>query len=185
MDPLYVIPGLLVALAGRRLFWLAFALAGFLLGFRLAAGMVAGPEWLTWAVGVGAGGIAAVMAVFLEGLALAAAAFFAGVLLTVDVAAAFGVGGHPQIWLAWIAGGTVVLVLAMALLPWALAIISAALGGLMVAEGLAWPPTMRLVAFAVVAAAGLLIQVRDLGGDRAPPRRGRAAGKAGGRGRRA
>lgn len=181
MDPLYVIPGLLVALAGRRLFWLAFALAGFLLGFRMAAGLVDGPEWLTWAVGVGAGGILAVMAVFLEGLALAAGAFFAGVLLTVDIAAALGVGGHPQIWLAWLAGGALVMVLAMALLPWALAIISAVLGGLMVAEGLAWAPDIRLVTFAVVAGAGLLIQVRDLGGDRAPSARGRAAG---GRGRR-
>lgn len=169
VDPLYVLPGLLVALAGRRLFWLAFALAGFLAGFRLAAEAVADPAWLATAVGIAVGVVAAVLAVFLEGLALAAAAFLAGVLLTVDLAAALGFAAHPQIWLAWIVGGALALVLAMAILPWALAVVSAVLGGLLVAEGLPWPPPLRLAVFAVVSGAGILIQVQGIG----PPNSGK------------
>lgn len=175
MDPLYVLPGLAIALAGRRLFWLAFAMAGFLLGFRLAAGAVPEPPWLSMVVGVAAGAVAAGLAVFLEGFALAAAAFLAGVLLTVDLAAAFGVGGHPQIWLAWIIGGAAALVLAMALLPWALAIVSAVLGALLVAEGLPWPPVLRLSVFAVVAGAGILVQVQGMAP--AAPSAGKAAAR--------
>jgi hypothetical protein len=178
MDPLYVLPGLAVALAGRRLFWLAFALAGFLVGFRLAAEAVTDPAWLATAAGIAAGIVAAVLAVFLEGFALAAAAFMAGVLLTVDLAAALGFGGHPQIWLAWIVGGTVALVLAMAILPWALAVVTAALGGLLVAEGLPWPPAMRLAVFAVVAGAGILIQAQGIGSSASGKPRARKAARS-------
>lgn len=178
MDALYILPGLLVALAGRRLFWLAFALAGFLAGFRLAAEAVSDPAWLATAAGIAAGVVAAILAVFLEGFALAAAAFLAGVLLTVDLAAALGFGSHPQIWLAWIVGGAMALVLAMAILPWALAVVTAVLGGVLVAAGLPWPPAMRLAVFAAVAGAGILIQAQGIGPSTPQKKRTRKAGRA-------
>jgi len=62
MSLLNLITGILLLLAGRRLFWVSVACIGFIAAYRytLTAG-VHGPAWVTWTVPLGIGLIGAIV----------------------------------------------------------------------------------------------------------------------------
>jgi hypothetical protein len=71
--------GGLLLLAGRRLFWIFVAAAGFLLGAEVAARMASGrAEWVILAVALAFGLAGLVLSLFAQRLAIAAAGFVMG-----------------------------------------------------------------------------------------------------------
>ena len=79
--------GLLVA--GRRLFWLFVAAAGFVLGAQLTIRTFHGPEWLGLIVGIVVGILFAVLAIFLRAIAIGIAGFLAGGAILLGVVELF------------------------------------------------------------------------------------------------
>ena len=84
MDLLYIISGLILLVAGRKLFWVCIALVGFLFGLELGGEFFAtNPWWIRLGAGLAAGLVGALLAGFLQRLAFACAGFFAGFYLAI------------------------------------------------------------------------------------------------------
>lgn len=154
-----VLVGLLLALFGRKLFWLFVAIAGFMAGMSLAK------EWFVdidpstlILVGVIVGVICAVLAVALRKLGIAIAGFLAGGQLLLAVAVHTQ---HQSLQLPlFLVGGIIGAVLMLVIFDWALIVLSAFLGAALVAQSLPLQQNLQLVAFIVLVVVGLVVQVR-------------------------
>src|SRR3972149_6375751 len=91
---------------GRKLFWLLVAVIGFMVGFYLA-GQFLGDQsgWLILVIALVAGGLGAVLALFLQKIALGLAGFLGGGYLTLQLMAIFGWGNGEFSWLPFLLGG--------------------------------------------------------------------------------
>jgi hypothetical protein len=99
------IPAILVGgallLFGRQLFWLFVGGTGFAAGMALAADAFQGPqEWVVLTIAILAGLIGALLATFLQRVAVGADRFLAGGYVLLNVASELG--HHDWIWLAFL-----------------------------------------------------------------------------------
>ncbi len=152
--------GLLVA--GRKLFWLFVAAAGFVLGAQIVIRSLNGPEWLGVVVGIVVGLVFAALAVFVRSAAIGIAGFIAGASIVVGLAELFtrNTGGFS--WLLYIVGGILGIVLVMLLFNWALITLSSLGGAALLSRELAaagvLPPSLAGVVFVILAILGVIIQ---------------------------
>ena len=160
--------GLLVA--GRRLFWLFVATAGFVLGAQLTIRTFHGPEWLGLIVGIVVGILFAVLAIFLRAIAIGIAGFLAGGAILLGVVELFhiNVGNYP--WLVYLAGGLIGVLLVGLLFNWALITLSSVGGAALLVRELVdvfgIQGSLITVLFIVLVILGLVIQGADLQRDR-------------------
>jgi hypothetical protein len=168
--PLLVLAvGGLLLVAGRRLFWLAVGVAGFLAGFYLASRLLGDQEgWVLLVVGLLCGIVGSFLAVLVQKLAVGLAGFIIGggaaATAAVDL---FGLAQSAQ-WVVFIAAGVVCALLAALLFDGALIVLSSVLGATLVSSLLPLPATYRVLALVLLAVLGCVIQ---LVGGRGPRRR--------------
>jgi hypothetical protein len=125
--------GVLLLLAGRRMFWLAIGLASFLLSWRALAALL-GEGWLALALSLLAGLVCAWLTVRFVRLVALLAGFFVGAVLLPAGASLLGVNiGWYALALAGGVGGAVIVALA---LNWGLILATAFAGAGAIAEGL-------------------------------------------------
>ena len=166
-----LVVGLLLVVAGRRLFWLAVGALGFLFGFELAQSLVgAESQGLATLLGIGAGVLGIVAAVFLQKLAIAIGGFLVGGFLTVSlfggsVGEAGAAMGAAEA-LLFLVGGLVAAFLALWLFEGALVFISSVAGAYLVVGALTLDATLELVLFLVAVVVGIGIQLGLTGGRR-------------------
>lgn len=145
-----IIAGGVLLLAGRRLFWLFVGAVGFFVGMNFAGQFL--PENATFITSIIIGLIAAVLAVFLQRAGLMVAGFLAGGYLlayVVDlIAPNAAVGG----WLPFIVGGILGIALISTIFDWALILLSAFIGAVLVAQGfqLGQPGSLLLIIVLVI-----------------------------------
>jgi len=156
---LALVVGVVLLIAGRRLFWLAVGAAGFVLALVLALRYLdLEPPWLLLGLALLAGLVGAVLAVLLQRLAVAIAGFliggWAGLGLWVNLGGGEGFGA----FLAFLVAGVLCALLAGALFEVALVVLSALIGAILVtgAAGVEGPTALLLVL--VLTAAGALVQ---------------------------
>jgi hypothetical protein len=164
----FIIVGVLLLLFGRRLFWLFVAAAGFLAGVAVAPYILPHQSdlvTLILALVLGIGG--ALLAIFLQKLAVGLGGFVAGGYLAAVLGAPF-LGGsgatYPGAWLCFIVGGILGAILMMVFFNWALIILSSLQGAAMIVRVL--PPIRMLpslrhhhpVLLVILAVLGILIQ---------------------------
>lgn len=166
--------GIAMLTMGRRLFWLFLGALGFLFGFDLAARMIHGqPQSVAFVLALLGGVIGAALAVFLQGLAIAVAGFFAGGYLFTGLLHEFGIGTSHYYWLLFFLGGLLGGVLMVLLFGWTLIILSSAMGSLLIIQALHFGPQTARPLFTLLLIAGIVIQYGLLG--RAlPPNRTRS-----------
>ena len=158
--------GLGLLVAGRRLFWLFVAAAGFVLGAQLTIRTFHGPEWLGLIIGIVVGVLFAVLAVFLRAIAIGIAGFLAGGSILLGLVELFNIKVPAASWLIYIAGGLIGILLVGLLFNWALITLSS-LGGaaLLIREAvdvIALRGSLVIVAFVVLVIFGIFIQGADL-----------------------
>ncbi len=159
-----VLIGLALLAAGRKLFWLFVGVVGFALGYNL--GMQVSTQYLhgggQTAVLVFAGALAvagALLAVFVEKLAVSAAGFLFGGYLAIQAI------GHPEAGInlpllaLFVAGGIVGALLVALVFNWALIILTSLTGSLMVLSDLPVRNTLGTVLFIALAVVGMAIQL--------------------------
>jgi hypothetical protein len=155
--------GVIVLLFGRKVFWLCVAAVGFAAGVEIAPHLVHQPSpmlALTFALVLGFAG--ALLATFLQKIAIGIAGFIAGGRLALAVAAAF-VGNAPQYyWLTFILGGVVGAVLLLILFDWALIFLSSIVGAYLIQSLITLPPTGTAILFMVLVVVGVLVQAGAL-----------------------
>ena len=165
--------GLGLLTLGRKLFWLFVAAIGFEFGFFLADRFMtrctAADEWIVLGVALLFGIVAALLAIFLQSLAIYVGGFLAGGSFAANALALFIGRGAPteNLFLlgAFVVGGIIGVILVALIFDWALIILSSLAGAGMVAAAVtAWGFGLGGggVVFAVLFVAGVLIQASML-----------------------
>lgn len=158
----FLLVGLLLLLLGRRLFWLFVAAAGFLAGVEVAPMILPHQtELFTLLVAIGLGIVGALLAIFLQKVAVAIAGFAAGGYLASALSGPLlgGTGAsHPGTWILFVIGGILGAVLMIVFFNWALIIFSSMEGAHLIIRGL---PTLRHhlpILFIILAIIGIAVQ---------------------------
>ncbi len=155
----YLLLGGLLLLAGRRLFWISVAAAGFLLGTEVAARMTSGrAEWVVLAVALAFGLVGLVLSLFAQKLAIAAAGFVMGSYAVDRLLLTLQMGWAEWEWAALLAGGTLGALLILLLFDWALVILSSLAGAALIMHVFSPDHSLSLLLFAVIASVGIAFQ---------------------------
>ena len=169
--------GVVLLLAGRRLFWLLVATLGFLFAFTLVQRL--SPDMsqpLHWVLAIVAGLAGALLAIFAQKLAVGAGGMLFGAYATLWMLERYGVDLGNWEWVVLLAGGIVAGVLALLVLETALVVLSSILGASLVAGATRLDGLPVVVLFAVLLIVGISVQLGSGGGK--PSRKARSAAPA-------
>lgn len=164
--------GLLLLLAGRRIFWLVLGVLGFLFGFDFATQVLGlDSRGLGLLIAALAGAVGVVVAVFIQKLAVGLAGFFIGGYLTLTLLGADVASLAVPDLVAFLAGGILAAFLAVWLFEAALILLSSVAGAALMTGTVDLDPGAAGLGFFLLVVVGLAVQA-GIG----PRRRGRARG---------
>ncbi|HEX2465454.1 MAG TPA: DUF4203 domain-containing protein [Thermoanaerobaculia bacterium] len=169
--------GVVLLLAGRRLFWLLVATLGFLFAFTLVQRL--SPEMsqpLHWVLAIVAGLIGALLAIFAQKFAVGAGGMLFGAYATLWILEEYGVDLGNWELVALLAGAIVAGVLALLILETALVVLSSILGASLVAGATRLDGLPVVILFAVLLIVGISVQLGSGAGK--PPRKARSSAPA-------
>lgn len=162
MPILNALIGAALMLAGRKVFWLFVAGAGFVTGLSLASRLVHSPDWMTLLIGLGVGFLAALLAVFVQHFAIVLAGFLAGGYIAMQFLLLLNLPHGWLPWLAFLPGGLIGAALVNAFLDWALITLSSLAGASLIIQTFDLQRGPGLLLFALLTAAGISTQAREL-----------------------
>jgi len=161
MSVVNIFGGALLLAFGRRIFWLFVAVVGFFAGFELTTLFLKlNPEWVVLAIAIVIGLLGAVLAYFLEEVAIGVAGFFVGTYLGARLLADTALHAQGWEWLVILIAGVIGVILMYLVFDWALIILSSMAGASLVVEGFSLVGAAALVVGVVLFVAGVLIQSR-------------------------
>ena len=155
--------GVIILLFGRNLFWLCVAAVGFATGVELAPHLVQQPTpllALTFALILGF--VGALLALFLQKIAIGIVGFLSGGKLAMALAAAFVGNAADFYWITFIVGGVIGAILLLMLFDWALIFMSSIVGAYLILSVIKLPATGTTILFVVLVVTGVLIQAGAL-----------------------
>lgn len=154
-----IIVGLMVLVLGRKMFWLFVGTVGFLVGMELTGVLLADrPQWVLLSVGLGAGLLGALLAVFAKRVALALGGFGAGSYLALTLGESFGAGAHSMV--LFVVGGVIGAVCVTVIVDWTIILLSCLVGSATIVQGLNLGDPLRSLAFVALVVAGVFLQAR-------------------------
>jgi hypothetical protein len=157
--------GVVILFFGRKLFWLCVAAVGFAAGVEIAPHLVHEPSpLLALTVAIVLGLIGALLALFLQKIAIAVLGFLAGGKLAGAIAAAFFIHYGQHSTIIFLIGGIVGAILLLVLFDWALIVVSALIGAhLIVFQGaITLPSSGSTILFLGLAVVGIIVQAASL-----------------------
>ncbi len=167
MRILGLITGGALLLLGRSLFWLFVAGAGFAAAWQFVPDVLnVQSQILLIGISLAAGLIGALLAIFLQQLAILLAGFVAGGYFLLTVLGIFGVTMGRYNWLPFVIGGLMGALLMAALFQWALIILSSLAGASLVVQSIHLEPTMELLVLIGLFIVGMVIQATSMRGQR-------------------
>ncbi len=154
-----VVLGVILLTTGKRLYWLFVAVVGFVIGLLIAEQYVnLNPPWMNYLVAVGAGVVGAVLATFVQHLAIALAGFIVGGYGALYLFTLLGNNTQPYNWMAFIIGGIIGLFLVASVFNWALYILSSWAGATLVTQAINLQAQLGIILFFVLFVLGMIIQ---------------------------
>ena len=151
--------GIVILLFGRKVFWLCVAAVGFVAGVELAPHLVNEPSaLLQLTVAIVLGLIGALLALFLQKVAIAVFGFLAGGKLAGAIAAAFFVHYVQYSTVIFVVGGVIGAILLLTLFDWALIVVSSLIGAHLIQSAIVLPPSGSTIVFIGVAIVGIVVQ---------------------------
>ena len=158
-----VLIGVVVLFFGRKLFWLCVAAIGFAAGVELAPRLVQEPSvLLSLTIALLLGIIGALLALFLQKIAIAVLGFLAGGKLAGAIAAAFFVHYTQHSTIIFVIGGIIGAILLLVLFDWALIVVSAFIGAHLIQSAITLPQSGLTIVFIGLAVIGILVQAASL-----------------------
>ena len=158
-----VLIGVVVLFFGRKLFWLCVAAIGFAAGVELAPRLVQEPSvLLSLTIALLLGVIGALLALFLQKIAIAVLGFLAGGKLAGAIAAAFFVHYAQHSTIIFLIGGIIGAILLLVLFDWALIVVSALIGAHLIQSVITLPQSGLTIVFIGLAVIGILVQAASL-----------------------
>ncbi len=159
--------GAALLVLGRKLFWLFVTAVGFAAGWTVMSDLLhVQPEWLALVIALAAGVLGAVLATFVQKLAIGLAGFLAGAFLATGLVSMLNLAAAPWPWVAFIVGGILGALLLGAAFEWALVGLSSLAGAMLVANALELSSTMHLLVLVGLFVLGVIIQSAMGGGKR-------------------
>ena len=154
-----VLIGIVILLFGRKLFWLCVAAVGFALGVEIAPHLVNEPSSvLALLVALALGVLGALLALFLQKIAIAVLGFLAGGKLASAIAAAFFLHYAQYSTIIFVVGGIIGAILLLAVFDWALIVVSSFIGAYLIQSAIVLPPTGSTIVFIGLAILGFVVQ---------------------------
>src|SRR5437763_12383436 len=139
---LSILIGAVILFFGRKLFWLCVAAVGFAAGMQVAPHLMHEPTpVLQLSIAIVLGFIGALLALFLQKIAIAIAGFLAGGKLAMALVAAFIAEGARYPGVAFVVGRSIGMVLLLSLFDWALIVISSVVGACLIGHTIVLPDT--------------------------------------------
>ena len=157
-----LILGVALLVAGRKLFWLFVGAAGFVTGIQLATQFWQGSEGLIIIIGLVVGVIFALLAIFLQRIAIAIAGFFAGGYILTALALMLGLDTGALVWIIYVIGGIIGVILVSFLFDWAIITLSSLAGASLITQALLLPSGIGGVIFIVLVIVGVVIQASTM-----------------------
>src|SRR5947207_6399808 len=155
--------GVVILLFGRKLFWLCVAAVGFAAGVEVAPHLVHEPSSLmALIIALVLGVIGALLALFLQKIAIAVLGFLAGGKLAGAIAAAFLVHYAQYSTVIFVAGGIIGAILLLVLFDWALIVVSSLIGAHLIQSAIVLPASGSTIVFIGLAVLGIVIQAASL-----------------------
>jgi len=155
----YVVLGIILLTFGRRLFWLFVAALGFLTGYSIAMQYgINTAHYAIWLISIICGVAGALIAIFLQRLAVAMAGFFAGAYLMFHLMTVLNIYADPLFTITQFIGGFTGLVLFLLFFDDALIVISALVGASLVVRYLYLDIPVGTVCFVILTAIGIACQ---------------------------
>lgn len=157
--PVALVLGVLLLLAGQRLFWLFIATAGFFVGMSFAGMFFSGhQQWVVFLVAVVTGLIGALLAVFTQGVAFALAGFYGGAYITYLLTNLFGL--YEMSVVLSVVGAVTGAVITIVFMDWAVITLSSLIGAGIIIDALNPGDVTGLIVFTLLVSAGVLFQSR-------------------------
>lgn len=154
-----VLIGIVILFFGRKLFWLCVAAVGFALGVEIAPQLVNEPSsLLALVIAIVFGLLGALLALFLQKIAIAMLGFLAGGKLATAIAAAFFVRYAQYSTIIFVVGGVLGAILLLLVFDWALIVVSSFIGAYLIESAIVLPPTGSTLVFVGLALLGMLVQ---------------------------
>ncbi len=154
-----VLIGIAILFFGRKLFWLTVAAVGFAVGVEIAPLLVNEPSsLLALLIALVLGILGALLALFLQKVAIAVLGFFAGGKLATAIAAAFFVHYAQYSTIIFVIGGVIGAILLLAVFGWALIVVSSFIGAYLIQSAIVLPPTGSTLVFIGLAIVGIFVQ---------------------------
>ena len=151
--------GIVILFFGRKLFWLCVAAVGFAAGVQIAPLLVNEPSsLLALLIALAFGVLGALLAVFVQKVAIAVLGFLAGGKLATAIAAAFFVHYAQYSTIIFIIGGIIGAVLLVVVFGWALIVVSSFIGAYLIESAIVLPPTGSTLVFIGLAIVGMFVQ---------------------------
>src|SRR3954468_8339634 len=154
-----VIIGVVILFFGRKLFWLCVAAVGFAVGIQIAPMLVnEASSLLSLVIALVFGVLGALLALFIQKVAVALLGFLAGGKLATAIAAAFFVQPAHYSTLIFAVGGVFGGLLLLAVFGWALIVVSSFIGAYLIQSAIVLPPTGLTLVFIGLAILGIFVQ---------------------------
>lgn len=154
-----ILLGIVILFFGRKLFWLCVAAVGFAVGVEIAPHLVNEPSsLLALFVALLFGVLGALLALFLQKIAIAVLGFLAGGKLASAIAAAFFVQYAQYSTIIFVVGGIIGAILLLVVFDWALIVVSSFIGAYLIQSAIVLPPTGSTLVFIGLAIVGMFVQ---------------------------
>jgi len=162
-----ILIGLILLLAGRKLFWLFVACVGFASGYHYGQQIwaIQSPA-LVLLLSAGAGAVGAVIAILFQKAAIVIAGFAAGGYIVLVLFDQFTGLSAQMVWLPYIIGGIVGAIVLFFVFDWALIFLSTLTGATLISQVAAFNPWIEIALFLTLVVAGIVFQAKAITGER-------------------
>jgi hypothetical protein len=144
---------------GRKLFWLFVGGVGFVVAATMASRFLhLQSEWLVIFIGLVAGLVGTIIAIFLQRLAIFLGGFLAGGYLLLALMSLVNVDTTGLTWLVFIIGGVVGALLMATLFDWSLILLSSLSGATLIVRALGMDFMLSALLFVAAVTAGIIVQ---------------------------
>jgi hypothetical protein len=174
MGVLSLLVGVVLLVLGRKIFWMFVAGIGFLTTFSLVTQLTEiQQDWLVLLIALAAGAIGALLAIFLQQVAIAIAGFLAGGYIVLGLLRLLELDLPTLSWVIALVGGAIGAMLTLLLFDWALIFLSSLSGATVIVESLDLTGGLATIVLVAALLAGVFIQSalldREQAASPAPP----------------
>lgn len=157
-----ILIGIVLLVFGRKLFWLFVAAIGFIVGTEIATSLFQHQPGLIIISALVLGLVGAILAIFLQKVAVGIGGFLAGGYFVTTALSAWAVQAPERAWISFLVGGVIGAALMIYIFDWALIFFSSISGAHLIIHSFQMNQAMASALFVALVVVGIVVQTRIL-----------------------